>query len=105
MREAPIDKLLIETDSPYLAPIPFRGKKNEPAYIVHTAAAVAALKGLTAEDVGRVTAVNAMRFYDIDAEVKPALAYPIRDSLYVNLTSQCTLACSFCPKSNAATGG
>ena len=98
VRRSPIDRLLIETDSPYLAPIPFRGKKNEPAFIVHTAAAVAALKGLTAEDVGRVTAINAMRFYDIDADVKPALAYAIRNSLYVNLTSRCTLVCSFCPK-------
>jgi TatD DNase family protein len=95
---APLDRLLIETDSPYLAPVPHRGKRNEPAYLLHTAAAIGRLKGLTGEDVGRITAQNAMRLFGIDSEVKPALAYPIRHSLYVNLTSRCTLGCTFCPK-------
>lgn len=51
-REVPDDRLLIETDSPYLAPIPFRGKRNEPAYVMHTLELVAELRGVTREALG-----------------------------------------------------
>jgi len=59
----PMDRLLIETDSPYLAPIPHRGKRNEPAYVVHVAEAVAAIKGLSTEQVVRQTSENFHRLY------------------------------------------
>ncbi len=98
VRGAPSERLLIETDSPYLAPVPHRGKRNEPALLVHTAAALGTLLGLSAEDVGRITAENAIRLFGLAKERKTALAYPIRNSLYVNVTSRCTLACVFCPK-------
>jgi TatD DNase family protein len=55
---APLDRLLIETDCPYLAPVPLRGKRNEPAYITHTAAAVAALRGLSDDEFGAATTAN-----------------------------------------------
>ena len=55
---APIDRIHVETDSPYLAPVPLRGKRNEPAYITHTAAAVAALRGLSDEEFGAATTAN-----------------------------------------------
>jgi TatD DNase family protein len=51
----PLDRLLVETDCPYLAPVPLRGKRNEPAYITHTAAAVAALRGIPVEEFAEVT--------------------------------------------------
>ena len=51
--DLPLDRLLIETDAPYLAPVPLRGKTNEPAFLVHTAAAVAALKGIALEELAR----------------------------------------------------
>ncbi|MCC7540593.1 MAG: TatD family hydrolase [Deltaproteobacteria bacterium] len=57
----PDDALLVETDSPYLAPIPLRGKRNEPAYVVHTAACVAELRGQDIAHVRRVTTANARR--------------------------------------------
>ncbi len=57
-REAPADRILIETDAPYLAPAPLRGKRNEPAFVVHTAAKVAALRGVTAESVAQTTTAN-----------------------------------------------
>jgi TatD DNase family protein len=66
LREVPVDRLLIETDSPYLAPVPRRGKRNEPAYVAHVAAAVAALVGRDVEDVARQTTENACRFYGVD---------------------------------------
>ena len=63
VRFAPLDRLLVETDSPYLAPVPYRGKKNEPAYVVETARKVAELKGLPLEEVAEATSLNAARVY------------------------------------------
>ena len=63
VREAPQESLLIETDSPYLAPVPKRGKRNEPAYVVHVAAKIAELRGETVEEVARYTTENARRLY------------------------------------------
>ena len=63
VREAPQDKLLIETDSPYLAPVPKRGKRNEPAYVVHVAAKIAEIRGESVEEVARYTTENARRLY------------------------------------------
>lgn len=63
-RDIPLDRLLVETDAPYLAPVPMRGKRNEPAYVVHTAALVAELKGVTVEELGRRTTENFLRLFD-----------------------------------------
>ena len=60
---APLDRILIETDCPYLAPIPMRGKRNEPAYIAHTAKVLADLKQISVEELGRATAENARRIF------------------------------------------
>jgi TatD DNase family protein len=62
-RDIPLDRLLIETDAPYLAPVPMRGKTNEPAFIVHTAAKVAELKGVSVEELARATADNFFRLF------------------------------------------
>ncbi|MDA8230103.1 MAG: TatD family hydrolase [Magnetospirillum sp.] len=59
----PLDRLLVETDCPYLAPVPYRGKRNEPAYVAHTAARIAEVKGLTADEVGRATTDNFLRLF------------------------------------------
>lgn len=65
VEEIPIDFLLVETDSPYLTPEPFRGKKNNPALVEYTARKVAEIKGMSYEDVAAATKSNAMRFYGI----------------------------------------
>lgn len=65
LRAVPADRLLLETDSPYLAPVPMRGKRNEPAFVAHTCAAAAAMRGDDARELGRVTDDNARRFYRI----------------------------------------
>ena len=57
-RTIPLDRLLVETDSPFLAPPPHRGKRNEPAFVVEVAKKVAALRGITPEEVGRASAAN-----------------------------------------------
>lgn len=97
VREIPIENLLIETDSPYLAPVPYRGKRNEPAYVRYVAQKIAELKGLTSDDVARITTFNAMSLFKIGKmEDEGKVAYPIRDSLYLNITNRCTSACTFC---------
>ncbi len=60
----PLDRLLVETDSPYLAPVPMRGKRNEPAFVRHVAECVAAMRGMTAEALTGICAENAARLFD-----------------------------------------
>jgi len=67
-RRVPLDRLLIETDSPYLAPVPFRGKRNQPAYVPHVATEIAQLRGMPVEDVARATSANFFRLFRIDPE-------------------------------------
>lgn len=63
----PADRLLLETDSPYLTPEPYRGKRNEPANLVHIAEAVAAVRGVTVADLAEETGQNADRLFDLSA--------------------------------------
>jgi TatD DNase family protein len=63
-REVPLEKMLIETDSPYLAPTPYRGKTNEPAYVAFVGERIAALKGLTAAQVGATTTDNFFKLFN-----------------------------------------
>jgi TatD DNase family protein len=61
--DLPADRLLVETDSPYLAPVPFRGKRNEPAHVAHTARVLAELRGLTPEALAELTTRNFRRLF------------------------------------------
>ncbi len=97
IRRLPIERLLLETDCPYLAPHPLRGKRNEPAYVTYVAQTLAGLKGLSVEDVGRITSLNAASLFGLPlTDTGPVIAYPIRNSLYLNITNRCTNDCSFC---------
>jgi len=64
-KQAPLDRMLIETDSPFLAPVPHRGKRNEPAFVKEVARQVGELRGLSTEDVGLQTAKNFYRFFSL----------------------------------------
>ena len=57
-KKVPLERMLIETDSPYLAPVPYRGRRNEPSYVPHVAAAIAAVRETNAETIGRITGQN-----------------------------------------------
>jgi TatD DNase family protein len=95
----PDDYLLVETDAPYLTPEPFRGKRNEPAFMQHTVKLIAELRGVSYEDLARITTLNARRLFRIGSVPEKAeIAYQIRDSLYLNITNRCTNTCSFCVK-------
>lgn len=97
----PLERCLLETDCPYLSPQPHRGKPNEPAFIVHTAAAIAGIKGLELRDVARITSRASRELFGVGRTEAPKIAYPIRRSLYINLTNRCTNRCSFCAKNRA----
>jgi TatD DNase family protein len=62
-REVPLDRLLVETDAPFLTPVPFRGRRNQPAYVQYVADRIAALRELPVEQVGRQTTQNVMRLF------------------------------------------
>jgi len=68
LKEVPLNRLLVETDAPYLAPQPIRGKRNEPAFVVHTAAMMAELKGVTADEFAAATTAN---FFRLFSKAKP----------------------------------
>jgi len=61
--DIPMDRLILETDCPYLAPVPMRGRRNEPSYLVHVAEALATLKGLPVEEVLETTTQNALKLF------------------------------------------
>jgi TatD DNase family protein len=63
VRIVPLDRLLVETDSPYLPPVPYRGKRNEPSYVVHTARRIADLRGESFEAIAAATSANASRLF------------------------------------------
>lgn len=103
VKYVPIERLLIETDCPFIAPEPYRGKRNEPAYVIEVAKKVAELKNLSLEDVGRITSLNARRLFHLEGELPEAkIAYAIRNSLYLNITNHCNLKCVFCPKQSGS---
>jgi TatD DNase family protein len=70
-RRVPLERCLIETDSPYLAPAPYRGKTNQPAYVIHVAAQLAQLKNCSVEEVARVTSANFKRLFARIRSVEP----------------------------------
>jgi TatD DNase family protein len=62
-KNIPLERMLIETDSPYLAPVPFRGKLNQPAYVKHVAEEIAKLRGISVEEVGETTSANFKKLF------------------------------------------
>jgi len=63
VEETPLENLVLETDAPYLSPVPFRGKRNESSYVVHVAQKIAELKGISIEEVDEITTANAKKIF------------------------------------------
>jgi len=63
-RDAPLDRLLVETDAPFLAPVPHRGRRNEPAFVVETAKVLAETRGVSFEEIAAATRANSLRIFD-----------------------------------------
>ncbi len=96
-KSVPVEKLLLETDSPFLAPQPRRGKRNEPSYLSFIVPVLASIYGLSEKDIERITTFNACQLFGIgEPEQEGKVAYAIRNSLYINLTNRCSNVCAFC---------
>ncbi|MBR2197363.1 MAG: TatD family hydrolase, partial [Fibrobacter sp.] len=65
LERSPLEKILLETDAPYLAPVPYRGRRNESAYLPYVAAKVAEIKGISVEEVEAITTTNALKLFNI----------------------------------------
>jgi TatD DNase family protein len=79
----PIEKIVLETDSPYLTPHPWRGKRNEPSFVAHVARTVAIVKGLSLEEVSRITTQNYLDAMGLSAENLPRPVYRIDGAVYI----------------------
>ena len=99
----PIERVLLETDAPYLAPEGMRGKRNEPAYLTYLVDEWVKLTGLSKEDIERITTHNANELFRLNLkEENSKIAYEIRDSLYLNITNECTNNCYFCVRTETS---
>jgi len=96
LQHIPPENLLLETDSPFMTPVPHRGKRNEPSYVKFIAEKIAELHQLRIEDVARITSFNAFRIFGIGSKPETALTYKLGNSLYVNVTNRCNAQCTFC---------
>jgi len=97
-----LEHFLLETDSPYLAPVPHRGKRNEPAHLSLIARRLAELQRLSPEDVERATAYAAYKVFGIGTYPEPRFTYTLHNSLYLNLTIRCNADCVFCDRKGEA---
>jgi len=97
-----IENLLLETDSPFMTPVPHRGERNEPALIKFVAEKFAEVHHLTVEDVGRTTSANVFKLFGIGMKPELHFTYQIGQSLYVNVTNRCNADCVFCDRKGEA---
>lgn len=91
-----LNHLMLETDSPFMTPVPHRGKRNEPAYVKIVAQQVAEIHKLSLEEIGRITSLNTFRFFGIGKAPKTSFTYLLGNSLYINVTNRCNADCTFC---------
>ncbi|PID61396.1 MAG: radical SAM protein [Ignavibacteriae bacterium] len=96
------DKLLLETDSPFMTPVPYRGKRNEPANVLLVAEKIAEVHNISLEDVSRITNYNAYKFFGIGEKDEVRFVYKIGNSLYINVTNRCNADCVFCDRKGEA---
>jgi len=102
LKSVNLNHLLLETDSPFMTPVPFRGKRNEPANVKYVAQQVADVHKLSIENVGRITSLNTFRFFGIGSPPKTSFTYKIHNSLYINVTNRCNADCTFCRRKEDA---
>lgn len=97
-----IENMLLETDSPFMTPVPYRGNRNEPAYIKLIAEKIAEVQNLTVDDVARATTHNVYKLFGIGSKPPVSFTYKIGNSLYINVTNRCNADCIFCDRKGDA---
>lgn len=102
LKSVSLDKLLLETDSPFMTPVPYRGKRNEPSHVLLVAEKVAEVNSVSLEDVSRNTNYNVHRLFGIGEKGDVKFTYQLRDSLYINVTNRCNADCVFCDRKGEA---
>lgn len=96
------EHLLLETDSPFMTPVPHRGKRNEPSYVKLVAEKIAEIRHIGVEDIARVTSYNAFRIFGIGSKPNTSFTYLIGKNLYINVTNRCNADCVFCDRGGEA---
>lgn len=96
LKQMDLNHILLETDSPFMTPVPHRGKRNEPAYVKFVAQQIADVHKISLEDISRITSLNAFRFFGIGTPPKTSFTYLLGKALYVNVTNRCNADCTFC---------
>lgn len=98
IRRLGLDRVVIETDAPYLPPQAKRGRRNEPSYLKHTLKAIADLTGLRYQDAARLTKTNTIKLFQLPAPIRSEMTYSIRQTLYICVTNRCPNDCYFCQR-------
>ncbi|MBA4251128.1 MAG: radical SAM protein [Chlorobiaceae bacterium] len=99
----PLENILLETDSPFMTPVPFRGKRNEPANVKIVAEQIAAIHKISLEELIRITDFNAFKLFGLGKNEAKTFTYRLGNSLYINVTNRCNANCTFCDRKGVAT--
>jgi TatD DNase family protein len=94
----PADRILIETDSPYLSPEPVRGKRNEPSHVKYTAGILSKIWDRNLEDTSEILLNNSLKVLQLAHPRRTDLVYRMYGNIYMNITGRCTNSCMFCIK-------
>jgi len=92
----PTDRIMLETDAPYLAPVPRRGRRNQPEYLPYINNALAELTGVTDKDIAYISTLATRQFFKIPYQDTGTISYVIGNNLYLNITNRCNHQCTFC---------
>ncbi len=98
-----MESILLETDSPFMTPVPFRGKRNEPSNVKLVAEKLAEIHHLSLEDISRYTSFNVFKMFGIGSRPELSYTYKIANTLYINVTNRCNAGCSFCERETDGT--
>ena len=92
----PKDKVLVETDAPYLTPEPVRGEKNEPCFVIHTALMMSDIWNTDMLSASKILLDNSLRAFQLAPMPRTDLVYMLYNRIYMNITGRCTNQCRFC---------
>lgn len=102
IKSIPPENLLLETDSPFMTPVPYRGKRNEPSYIPIIADTISEIHSISLDELAKITSYNAYKLFGVGKNSDLIFTYQIGDSLYINVTNRCDADCVFCKRKTTA---